>query len=54
MFAFNGFTLPSFDPFFTGVFFIFVLSLALDLPYWATHTYIAYGVPNRPFSGVAL
>ena len=27
--VFNGFTEPSFDPFFTGVFFIFVISLAL-------------------------
>jgi len=45
----NGFTLFSFDPFFTGVFFIFVLSLALDLPYRATPTYVAYGMPNRTF-----
>jgi|GEM_PF-5587555 hypothetical protein len=33
----NGFTLFSFDPFLIGVFVIFVLSLALDLPSWATH-----------------
>ncbi len=33
----NGFTLFSFDPFLIGVFVIFGLSLALDLPSWATH-----------------
>jgi hypothetical protein len=52
--AFNGFTLPSFDPFFTGVFFIFVLSLELDLPSWATLNCIAYGMPNLTFLGRAL
>ncbi|MGA8075362.1 MAG: hypothetical protein WB995_17945, partial [Candidatus Acidiferrales bacterium] len=33
----NGFTLFSFDPFLIGVFVIFGLSLALDLPSWAMH-----------------
>ena len=50
---FNGFTLFSFDPFFTGVFFIFVLSLDLDLPSWATPTCIAYGMPNLAFPACA-
>jgi len=35
---FNGFTLFSFDPFLIGVFVIFGLSLALDLPSWAIHS----------------
>jgi hypothetical protein len=43
----NGFTLLSFDPFFTGVFFIFVLSLDLDLPAWASYLVEAVHVPNR-------
>jgi hypothetical protein len=43
---FNGVTLPSFDPFFTGVFFIFYVSLEFVLPYWALLRRSAHAVPN--------